>query len=638
MNARQLALILVALAGQQMVYAASDKVQPDPQNLKKLSLEELMSVEVTLASRQPERLASTAAAISVITRDDIRRSGVTTIADALSLATGVHVARFNNGTWAISARGFNATTANKLLVMVDGRDETTPLFTGVFWNMLDYVLDDIDRIEVIRGPGATLWGANAVNGVINILTRHSRDTRGTIVSAGAGNEDPAIVEVRHGGGSMDLSYRVYGKFAARGDQQLSTGIANDDARQRGQAGLRIDATRGADAWMLKTDIFSSRDDFIARRDGEFGLGTIHGKFIRELSSTSRLQVSSYYRREYRNVEKQLTHHLDTFDIDLQHSSKPSSRHAFIWGAAYRFNHDVTHGSTAVRFDPTRRTYPLYSGFVQDEWAVRPGSVFVTAGMKLEHNGFGGADWQPNVRARWTVTPRQTLWGSAARAVRRPTRFDDDIAVGSINGVPLVRGSDDFESEAMTGWETGYRVQPRANVSIDVTGFVQSYDRLRSQEAPLAGPIPIDLGNTLNGRSSGVELALGFQPLKRLRTEASYSYLDLEITRDAGSRDVSNGASEANDPHHLFTLRGAVDLAGDIEVDGWLRHVSALPNPAVPGFTELNARVGWQFRPTVEFALVGQDLLHGSHPEFGAAVPARVQFERSVRATVTFTLQ
>ncbi|CAN5874162.1 hypothetical protein BH18ACI5_BH18ACI5_22420 [soil metagenome] len=211
MNVRPIVVLVLLLTGQRLFADSNERKQPDPQNLKRLSLEELLNVEVTLATRQPERVGAAAAAISVITREDIRRSGVTTVADALSLATGVHVARFNNGTWAISARGFNATSADKLLVMVDGRDDVTRLFTGVFWNMIDYVLDDIDSIEVIRG--ATLWGANAVNGVINIVTRHSRATHGTLVTAVTGNEDPAIVEARYGGGSPDRSYRVYGKFA-----------------------------------------------------------------------------------------------------------------------------------------------------------------------------------------------------------------------------------------------------------------------------------------------------------------------------------------------------------------------------------------------------------------------------------------
>ena len=598
--------------------------------LRGLSLEELMQVEVTVVTRQPEPLGRAAAAVSVITRDDIRRSGVTTIADALALADGIHVARFNNGSWAISARGFNGSTPNKLLVMVDGRNEFTPLFTGVFWNMLDYVLDDIERIEVIRGPGATLWGANAVNGVVNIITRHSRDTRGTLVTAGAGNEDPALVEVRHGGGSDQSSYRVYAKFAQRDAQQFSTGDSSDDRRRRGQAGLRVDRTRGTTAWLLKADAFHSRDAFIDRRDGEWTEIAVQGRVSRELSETSSLQIQSYYRREYRNIERQLTHHLDTVDLDVQHSLQIARRHALIWGAGYRVNADRTYGSAVVHFDPASRTYPVFSAFAQDEFALRPSSVFLTAGIKVEHNAFSGADAQPNLRLRWLPSDKQMLWGAVARAVRRPTRFDDDIVVTAPTGVALVNGSDDFESEAMTGWELGYRAHPLSRLTLDATTFHQRYGNLRSQEAPLTGIIPLTIANTLDGRSSGLELSASLQPHPRWRIRNSYTYLDTEIRPRAGSRDVSGGVNEANDPHHLWTLLNAIDLPRSVEIDGWLRYVSALPNPSVPAYAELNARLGWHPNSGIEVALVGQDLLHAQHPESGTAVPRRIEFERSVR--------
>ena len=283
------------------LWASVASAQPDTPDLKRLTLEELLEMEVTLATRQPEPVNTAAAAITVITRDQIRRSGVTTIADALALADGMIVARFNNASWAITARGFNGSTPNKLLVMVDGRNSFSPFFTGVFWNMVDYVLEDIERIEVIRGPGATLWGANAVNGVVNIVTRHSRDTRGTFVSVGSGNEDPALVDVRYGGGSDTRSYRVYAKSAIRADQKFSTGDSANDSRVRAQAGFRFDRSQGRSAWLFKADAFHSRDEFIDRDDGEWTELTAQARFTRELDNAARLQVQSYYRREYRNI-------------------------------------------------------------------------------------------------------------------------------------------------------------------------------------------------------------------------------------------------------------------------------------------------------------------------------------------------
>jgi iron complex outermembrane receptor protein len=607
------------------------------QDLRRLSLEELLQMEVTVVTRQSESIGTAAAAVSVITRDDIRRSGVTTIADAVALADGMHVARFNNGTWSTTARGFNGSTPNKLLVMVDGRNAFTPFFTGVFWNTLDYVLEDIERIEVLRGPGASLWGANAVNGVVNIITRHTRDTRGTYVLAGGGNEDRGLIEVRHGGGSVNTSYRIYAKAAERAGQKLADGSPSEDPRRRAQAGFRLDSTRGATQWLFKADALHSRDAFPDRRDGEWSEINVQGRFNRSLTPTSQLQVQSYYRREYRNIERQLTHHVDTGDIDLLYSAAFGGRHNLISGGGVRVNRDTTHGSAALHFDPMSRVYPVFSAFVQDEFALWRNAVALTGGVKVEHNSFSGADWQPNLRVRWLMPRQQVLWGAAARAVRRPTRFDDDIRITAPNGLLLVQGSDDFEAEIMTGWEVGYRARPIRAMSFDATVFVQNYPNLRSQEAPLVGPVPVTIGNGLEGRSAGVELSSIIQPHDRLRVHASYTFLDTEISRRPGSRDVSGGANEANDPRHLGMLRASVNLMRTVEADVWLRAVGALPNPVVPAYQELNARVGWRPSAKIELALVGQDLLHAQHPEFGANTPRRVEFERSVRALFTLRL-
>jgi iron complex outermembrane recepter protein len=637
MSIEELMDIDVTLAGQ--VYDPVRIAHADTQELKKLSIEELMDIDVTLTARRPERVGIAAAAISVITGDDIRRAGVTTIADAIALADGVHVARFNNGTWAISARGFNQNTANKLLVMVDGRTVYSPLFAGVFWNTLDYVLEDIARIEVIRGPGATLWGANAVNGVINIITRDARSTTGTLVGFTSGNEDPAIAEVRYGHGAGDLYWRVYGKFARRDDQKFASGTSSADPVNRGQAGFRVDggAVNGR-RWMVRGDLFHSQFGFPDRPDGEFTDANVQGRLWHLFSPSSSLEVGSYYRREYRRVPLQLTHHIDVLDTDLQHSWTGHSRHNLVWGGGLRVNSDKTHGSAVLRFDPAERTYPVASLFAQDEMTLVPDRLLVTAGLKLEHNAFSGSDWQPNVRARWMLPGQQMLWGAAARAARRPTRFDDDLVVTLPTGIVVVRGSDDFESEQLTALELGYRTGALATVvSMDATLFSHDYDKLRSQESPATAPVPIVVGNTLNGRSTGIELGVNVQPVTAWRSHLSYTYLDTEITRDADSRDVGRGLSESNDPHHLFSLRTSVDLGRTVELDAFVRHVGALPNPAVPAYTEINARIGWTPTARFEFAIVGQDIAHERHPEFGPETPQRLQFERSVRAVLTVRL-
>ena len=633
MSFRLVAVAAVAMCLHLPALVADARAQVDPQDLKTMSIEQLMQIDVTLATREPEPVGRTAAAITVITGDDIHRAGVTTIADALALADGVHVARFNNGTWAVSARGFNATSANKLLVMIDGRIEYSPLFSGAFWNTLDYTLEDIDRIEVIRGPGATLWGANAVNGVVNIITRHSRDTQGTLLSFGTGNEDPALADFRYGAAGAGVTYRVYGKFARRNPQVFDNGVSSDDGRRRGQVGFRVDRPGGGGEWLLKGDLFESRDD-LGDRTGEFGEVALQGGWSRAYTATSNLNVRSYYRREFRDVPLQLTHEIDTVDVELQHGFAWRDRHRMVWGAGYRRNSDETAGGN-IMFDPPGRAYSVLSLFAQDEITVQPDRFNVTLGLKMERNRFSGMEWQPNIRARVDVAPRQMIWAAISRAVRRPTRLDVDVrALAPTGAVLAIGGGDDFEGENLIAGEFGYRAQPLAIAAVDATLFTHRYNDLRSQELPATGP-PIVVGNTLNGRTQGVELSGSLQPLPVWRVRASYTYFDVSITKDIDSRDIGGGASEANDPSHMFGLRTDVDLPGRVELNLFLRGIGALPNPSVPAYTELNGRIGWRPTQHFEVSLAGQDLLHDHHPEFGGLTPRRVEFERSVRVQATF---
>jgi iron complex outermembrane receptor protein len=616
--------------------ASAGAAQAAPQDLRRLSLEELMNVDVTLTARRPEPLSATPAAVTVVTGDEIRRSGVTTIADAIGLADGIHSARFNNGTWSITARGFNAVTANKMLVMVDGRTVYSPLFSGVFWNAIDYTLEDIDRIEVVRGPGATLWGANAVNGVINIVTRRAQETQGAYLQASSGNEDPAEANVRFGGTAGRNAYRVYGKYVVRDQQVLSTGDPAGDRRQRGQVGFRLDRGGGDATFMAKGDFFAASEDQPDRPSADFSVADVQLRWTRAVSPRSGLQIQSYLNHERRDVPLQLRHHLTTFDADVQQSFDVG-RHSFVWGGGFRFNQDSTHGTDVFGFDPAGRSYPVYNSFIQDDLAIVPAKVFVTPGVKIEHNAFSGFELQPGVRARVMLPRAQMLWGSLARAGRRPTRFEDDIVVGAPNGVVLIRGNDDFEPEELIAAEVGYRMQA-GWFSADATVFGHFYDRLRSQEAPPSGALPLTVGNTLNGTAHGVELAATVQPTTWWRVHASYTGQEVSITRDPGSRDVGGGTSESNDPPHLFALRSAFDLARQIELDIRLRSTASLPNPPVPGFTELAVRLGWKPIPALELALVGDDLLHASHPEFNPTARGFEEFERSIRLTAALRLR
>jgi iron complex outermembrane receptor protein len=348
-------------------------------------------------------------------------------------------------------------------------------------------------------------------------------------------------------------------------------------------------------------------------------------------------VQSYYRREYRRVPRQLTHHVDVFDVDAQHALRWGSRHEIVWGGGVRVNKDGTRASDVIRFDPADRTYGVQNAFVQDEVALVPGRLSAILGVKYEHNAFSGGELQPNVRARVTMARNQVLWGGFSRAVRRPTRFDDDLTVLGPGGVVLARGSGEFEAEKLNALELGYRVQPVPLFSIDLTVFRHRYHDLRSQEPPATGVLPITIDNTLAGRAHGLEAAVNLQPAPWWRTHVGYTWLDTTVERQPGSRDVSGGTAEINDPDHILTVHSAVDLSRNIEVDARWYAVGALPDPAVPAYHELALRGGWRPVDTLELFVVGEDLLHARHPEAGAPTPARIEFERAVRvgATVRF---
>ena len=589
-----------------------------------------MDIDVTTAQKRNEPVRFTPAAIVVLTNEDLRRAGVTTLADALQLVDGLYFARLNNAGWRIGARGLNGSTPNKLLVMIDGRAVYSSLFTGVFWNVVSYVLEDIERIEIIRGPGAALWGANAVHGVVNIITRHSRDTQGTYALFAVGNEDRAAVEVRHGGRTGASTWRVYAKVADRDDQRLASGTEAFDARRRGQVGFRIDGGSAQQSnWMLIGDFVHSREGFLERRDGEYTEVALQGRWSQPVSLTTRLDVQSFYRREYRRAPTQLTHAIDLFDVDAQHSGTLGARHNMVWGGGFRVSQDDTYGNSTLRFEPAQRTYALTSVFAQDEIALMPQRLFAIVGAKYEHNAFSGGEFQPNVRMRLLIGQRQMVWGAASRAVRRPTRLDEDVIVSGADGVVTLIGNPDFQPESVLATELGYRAQLSPALSLDATAFHHDISDLRSLDAPVGGGLPNMLANTLEGRTHGVELAANVQPRAWLRTHVSYTWMDTDIRRSPGSRDVGGGVTEANDPNHLFLLRTAVDLSRTVDFDAMFRASGALPLPALPGYSELNLRLGWRVTPHVELSVSGQDLLHSQHPELPPSASS-TEIERAVR--------
>ncbi|MES1255917.1 MAG: TonB-dependent receptor plug domain-containing protein [Acidobacteriota bacterium] len=610
----------------------TDAPSQSAQQLKRLSIEELSDLTVTTAARRMERLSDVAAAVSVIRGDEIRRSGATTLAEAIRLADAVDAAQVYGPGWAISARGFNIATANKLLVRVDGRTVYSPLFSGVFWDVQDLVLADIDRIEVTRGPGGTLWGANAVNGVINIITKRAADSQGAFVTVTAGNETRAVTTARYGGTTTgEIAYRVYGKFRAESEHVFATGVPAGDGVQFGQAGFRLDSdARQPTFWTLQGDAYVGTEGLYDRGDTRVAGGNLLTRWTKRWSSTSQFQVQAYFDRTARRVQNQYRATRNTVDIDTEQQVQVGARHSVVFGAGFRASrgNDLGDGP-GFFFAPQTLTSTIGSVFGQDEIALMPQRLSLILGAKVERNDFTGFEVQPNMRIRLTPDARQTYWAAVSRAVRMPTRFDTDLrVVNPASGQLLITGSDGFVSETVLAWEGGYRVRPTNWVSADVAAFLNSYDHIRSQELREPTGALFTLANGLAAKTSGAEVAVTTSLTSWWQAHASYSYLWERFSKDAGSTDLSNGVNEANDPSHLLSVRTSVDLPGQVEVDLLGRYASRRPQPAVPAYVELTARLGWHPSLRWELSITGQNLLHDRHQEFAAGTPPEL-FERAV---------
>lgn len=627
---RVAAVVLTALAASIPVPPAAaqeDRIR----RLKELSLEQLMAVEVTSASKFPRPLAATPAAISVISQEDLRRSGVRTLPDALRLATGVHVGRFDSRTWAISARGLNSTAANKMLVMIDGRSVYTPLFSGVFWDVQDYLLEDVDRIEVIRGPGATLWGANAVNGVVNIVTEGAGETQGGLLAAGGGSEQRALGAVRWGGELGRGHYRIYAKERHRDALTFADGRSAEDDLRLQQAGFRVDLGAGAaDTVTLQGDLYQGEIGHPVRDDTDVDGGNLGFRWRRSLGAASDLEVRAYYDHTYRRVPGQFEEDRDTYDLEIQHHRK-AGRHDLVWGGGCRLSDDQVTDSALVAWRPNRETIWIANLFVQDEIELAP-SLRLTVGTKLEEQSTMDLEVQPSLRLAWQPEESSLLWAAASRAVRAPTRIDLHIRVPGEEPFRVV-GNPDFQPEEVIAYELGARYLPRADLLFEAAAFYNDYDELRSQE-PTAGGLPLVLANRLEGETYGLELSARFDVGERLHLQGGLTWLRTDLRFEAGSGDPTGGASEANDPGLHGFLRADLDLPRELELGAWLRYVDDLPFPAVPGYYELDLRLGWRPRDGLELSLVGQNLLHDQHPEFGA-LPAREEVERGVYGLVVW---
>jgi len=597
-------------------------------DLKKMSIEELFNLEVTTVSTKPEALSATPAAVKVVTGDDIRRMGALSIPEALRYIPGVEVARVDNRQYAITARGFNGTIANKLLVLIDGRSVYTPLFSGVFWDAQDVFLDDVEQIEVIRGPGATVWGANAVNGVINVISKRAADTQGLLVMGGAGSPERGFGGLRYGGklGSRSF-FRLYGKVLDRDSSVRPNGQDVGDDFKTDQGGFRLDGGWGPSSDLtIQGDIYKGSADQRFTDDMEIGGRNVMTRWTRRLAEHSDMQLNAYYDHSLRDMPLTFRETLDTYDVSLRHRLPLGERHDMMWGLGYRLTQDVVGNTPGFAFLPSHQTRNLYSSFVQDE--IELSSVLHwTLGSKVEHNDYTGVEVEPSTRLAWTPSATRTLWGAVSRAVRAPSRLDRDLYVPSTPPFFLA-GGPNFDSEVLLAYELGYKAQPARNLSAAIATFYNSYDNLRS----VRGGPPIVLANDLDGETYGVEGSATLEARKGWRLSGGYTFLRMILRSPS---DTSTVKQAGDSPRHQWFARSSLTLAHGLEVDAGVRYVGELPNQKIPSYLATDARLGWRPVPSLEISAVGQNLFDSRHPEFGTPA-SRKEVERSLYGRATWT--
>lgn len=607
--------------------------------LKQLTLDELLDVEVTTVSRQPQRLAEVASGIQVVTGELIRRSGATTLPQALRLAPNIQAAQVGSSYWTIGARGFNSnsTTSNKLLVQIDGRSVYSPLFSGTFWDTQDVFLPDVERIEVISGPGGAMWGANAVNGVISVLTKTAKDTQGTLLYAGGGNEERGFGGVRHGGRiGADGYYRVYLKHF---DVDGTVRANGADARDRWvmtQGGFRADWEKTNHRLLtVQGDLYSGTIEVPNAPRGKLSGGNLLARWTQPLAGGT-MTVQAYYDYAWRWAATTFADRLETVDVDAQHDFRLGEKHRIVWGLNYRFWRDYVRNTPAQAFLPPNADIQLGGVFVQDEIELVPERLRVSVGAKFEHNSYSGSDFSPSIRGAWLVAPAHTVWAAASRAVRTPSRLDRDFFQPP--QAPFVVVGGDFHSEVLHAFELGWRGTVWDRFSGSLTIFHHDYADLRSLEP--GSPIPFRFANGVEGESDGFELSLSGTLTRAWRWSASWTHLAQDRRPQSWSRDINRGMVEISDPENEFRLNTGFELARNIEVDLFLRRVDEVPQFAnnvlsfIPAYTELDARIGWAPRENWELSLVGRNLLDSQHPEAG--VPAtRREIERSIYARCTW---
>lgn len=608
-----------------------------------MSLEDLLTVKVTTAEKKQTSLARTTAAVYVITADDIVRSGATSVADALRLAPGVEVAQISSSLWAISIRGFNGRYANKLLVLVDGRSVYTTISSGVYWNVQDLLLEDVERIEVIRGPGAAVWGANAVNGVINIITYKASQTQGGLLSVTGGSHDQAVTGVRYGAqlGSQ-AAYRVFGRYALRGQTAGVNGGNNYDRWNVENIGFRSDwSGSSADSFMVEGSVYQARSSergkvavlgppFVIEQNHPTitSGGSLLFHWKHTLAGGSELGWQAYYDDSHRGTSIFGTTDR-TLDVDFQDESHLGSRHDVVWGLGFRLTDFDSRGSVAFSLNPAQRITNLFSGFGQDEITLLPDRLSLTLGAKLEHNAFTGLELQPDARLLWTPHPRHAVWAAVSRAARTPSSFEEGarlniFAFPNANGMVVLGrlvGNPHFKAEHLLSYELGYRTQASKRLSFDITGFYNLYHSLatdnsgtpffEAQPSPAHLVLPVLQGNSAHGHSLGFELASNYSVTSSWKVTGSYSSIGGLVLAPPGADPEPLLGST---PEHQFQLHSAVSLPRKFEFDTGVYFVGALRDQPVRSYTRLDARLAWSPAERVQLSLGFENLLDPRHLE------------------------
>jgi iron complex outermembrane recepter protein len=621
------------------------------QNLADLSdksLEDLMNIKVTSVSKKEQKLSRAASAIFVINGEDIARSGATNIPDLLRMVPGLDVAQIDSNTWAVSARGLNGRFSNEMLVLVDGRNVYTPTFGGVFWDVLGLPLEDIERIEVIRGPGGTIWGANAVNGVINIITRKARDTRGGVLVAGGGNLDQGMGMAQYGGGiGKNTDYRVFTKYFNQDHMPGLSRRAGGDGWHLLQGGFRMDSSLSPkDTLTVDGDLYTGEEGdpvtFLpavtspitldADRSVNLSGGFLQSSWSHAFSahSDTTLQISfNRYKRE-----DDLREDRKTFDIDFQHHFAWGARQDIVWGASYRNTDSDTDGDLSVSLRPANVDMQLFSLFIQDEIVLVPEKLYFTIGTKLDHNYYTGLNILPSARVAWTAGTRNMFWAAISRADRTPAETDTGIRqnfggfVGA-GGTPTLAalvGNPHFDDEGLTAYEVGYRTTVLRQLSIDFAAYYNDYDRQQTVEpatpffetspAPSHLVLPVTYQNLMHGETHGFEMGVNWKATNHWTLSPGYAFEKIHMHLDSTSVDTGSVLdAEGGSPTHGAQFRSHVDLLRGIGWDASAYFVDRLRSGAIPSYTRLDTGLNWRFTEGLSMSLVGQNLAKDRHLEF-----------------------